>query len=143
MKSLVALSLAVTLGMTAVAYAASPSALANEAPFLAENQTAMDKMMNGMKIQPSGDVDRDFAAMMIPHHQGAVDMAEAELRYGHNERLRRIARQIIAEQPREITAMRQAFGRPPLPASASTKQPPASALLRRSAVSMMNMQPGR
>ena len=51
--------------------------------------------------------------MMIPHHQGAVDMAEAELRNGHNEQLRRIARQIIAEQPREIAAMHQALGKLP------------------------------
>jgi uncharacterized protein (DUF305 family) len=107
-KSLVALSLAATLGTISVAYAASPSAPSGEAPFLAENQAAMSKMMQGMKITPSGDVDRDFAAMMIPHHQGAVDMAQAELHYGRNERLRQIARQIIAEQPREIVAMHRA-----------------------------------
>jgi uncharacterized protein (DUF305 family) len=112
-RSLVALSLAVTLGATAVAYAASPVAPSNEAPFLAENQAAMSKMMQGMKIKPSGDVDRDFAAMMIPHHQGAVDMAQAELRHGHNKRLRRIAQQIIAEQPKEIAGMRQALSSHP------------------------------
>jgi uncharacterized protein (DUF305 family) len=51
-----------------------------EAPFLAENDQAMSKMMDGMTVSPTGDVDGDFAAMMIPHHQGAIDMAEAELR---------------------------------------------------------------
>ena|SRR5438105_10398499 len=112
MRSLVALSLALALGAMAVAHAASPAAPPNEAPFLAENQAAMDKMMQGMKITPSGDVDRDFAAMMIPHHQGAVDMAQAELRYGHSEQLRRIARQIIASQPKEIVGMRQALDQP-------------------------------
>jgi|ERR1700726_2491348 uncharacterized protein (DUF305 family) len=122
MRSLVPLSLAVTLGTMAVAYAASPAAPSNEAPFLAENQAAMDKMMQGMKIKPSGDVDRDFAAMMIPHHQGAVDMAQAELRHGRNDKLRRIARQIIAEQPHEIVAMRQALGQPVPPAAASRNQ---------------------
>ena len=121
MRSLVALSLAVTLGATAGAYAASPAAPSNEAPFLAENQAAMDKMMQGMKITPSGDVDRDFAAMMIPHHQGAVDMAQAELRYGHSAQLRRIARQIIASQPKEIVGMRQALGQHPSPSVASAK----------------------
>jgi uncharacterized protein (DUF305 family) len=50
--------------------------------------------------------------MMIPHHQGAVDMAEAELHYGHNEKLRRIARNIIAGQRRQIGAMKAALGRP-------------------------------
>ena len=60
-----------------------------EAPFLAENVNAMSKMMVDMGITPSGDVDRDFVAMMAPHHQGAIEMAQAELRYGRNERLRR------------------------------------------------------
>ncbi len=68
----------------------------------------MDKMMAGMDIHPSGDVDTDFAAMMIPHHQGAIDMAVAELRYGQNEQLRRIAQEIVVEQQQEIAAMRLA-----------------------------------
>jgi hypothetical protein len=88
-----------------------------EAPFLSENDQAMTRMMDGMSIKPSGDVDHDFVAMMIPHHQGAIDMAQAELRYGHNEQLRRIAQEIIVEQQQEITAMRLALGQP-LPPSA-------------------------
>ena len=121
MRSLVVLSLAVTLGGMTVAYAASPAAPSNEAPFLTENRAAMSKMMQDMNIKPSGDVDRDFAAMMIPHHQGAVDMAQAELRYGHREQLRRIARQIIASQPKEIVGMHQALGQHPSPSVASAK----------------------
>jgi hypothetical protein len=46
--------------------------------------------------------------MMVPHHQGAVDMANAELKYGHNEQLRRVAREIVASQQPEIIAMRNA-----------------------------------
>jgi hypothetical protein len=95
---------------------ATSSAIADEAPFLAENNAAMDKMMAGMDVKPTGDVDGDFAAMMIPHHQGAIDMALAELRYGKNERLRRIAQEIIVEQQQEIVAMRLALGQQ-LPAS--------------------------
>ena len=53
--------------------------------------------------------------MMIPHHQGAIDMAVAELRYGKNEQLRRIAQEIIVDQQQEIAAMRLALGEP-LPA---------------------------
>src|SRR5712671_3775300 len=121
MRFFAALSLAVTVGGMAAAYAASPTAPVAEAPFLAENQAAMDKMMKGMQVTPSGDVDRDFAAMMIPHHQGAVDMAQAELRYGHSVQLRRIARQIIASQPKEIVGMRQALGQHPSPSVASAK----------------------
>ncbi len=84
--------------------------------FRAENVAAMAKMMAGMAIKSSNDVDRDFARMMIPHHQGAIDMAEAELRHGHNEQLRRIAQEIIVDQQQEIAAMRLAL-RDDLPAS--------------------------
>jgi len=91
------------------------SASAAEAPYLAENVSAMTKMMIDMGIKPSGDVDTDFVAMMAPHHQGAIEMAKAELRYGHNEPLRRMAQEIIVTQLQEITAMRLALGQP-LPA---------------------------
>lgn len=96
---------------------AQSTAPPDESAFLAENNTAMDKMMADMNVKPTGDVDADFAAMMIPHHQGAIDMALAELRYGKNEQLRRIAQEIIVEQQQEIIAMRMALGQP-LPASA-------------------------
>lgn len=66
-----------------------------------------------MDIAPSGDVDRDFSAMMIPHHQGAIAMARAELRYGRNETLRRIAQEIIVDQQQEIAVMRLALDQPP------------------------------
>ena len=46
-----------------------------EGPFLAENDAAMKKMMSDMAAKPTGDVDADFVAMMVPHHQGAIDMA--------------------------------------------------------------------
>jgi YVTN family beta-propeller protein len=65
-----------------------------EMPFLTDNVSAMSKMMVDMGITPSGDVDRDFVAMMVPHHQGAIDMAQAELRYGHNEQLRRMGTRV-------------------------------------------------
>ena len=68
---------------------------ADEGAFLRENEAAMQKMMRDMAVAPSGDVDRDFVAMMVPHHQGAIDMAEAVLRFGRNEQLRRLAQEII------------------------------------------------
>ena len=108
---------AITLGSAGSAYAADSATGAREALFLQENDQAMTRMMDGMSIKPSGEVDRDFTAMMIPHHQGAIDMAQAELRYGHNEQLRRIAQEIIVEQQQEIVAMRLALGQP-LPPSA-------------------------
>jgi hypothetical protein len=83
-----------------------------EAPFLAENDAAMSKMMADMTVKPTGDVDHDFVAMMVPHHQGAIDMAKAVLRYGKNEQLRRLAQEIIVTQQQEIVAMRLALGQP-------------------------------
>ncbi len=97
----------------AIGLAAAHAAPGLEAKFLAENELAMNKMMAGMAVPASGDIDRDFVDMMVPHHQGAVDMARAELRYGHNEKLRRIAQEIIVDQLQEIDAMRLAVGEPP------------------------------
>jgi uncharacterized protein (DUF305 family) len=96
-----------------------------EAAFLSENQSAMNRMMADMAVKPTGDVDRDFVAMMVPHHQGAVDMALAELRYGHNQQLRGLAQEIVANQQREIVAMRRAIGEPS-PSSAASPAPETS-----------------
>ena len=84
------------------------AAVQDETPFLQENEAAMSKMMAAMHVKPTGDIDRDFVALMVPHHQGAIEMAQAELRYGHNEQLRRIAQEIIVEQTQEIAVMRLA-----------------------------------
>ena len=70
----------------------------------------MTRMMSAMEAKPTGDIDRDFVAMMAPHHQGAIDMAVLELRYGKNEQLRRIAQEIIVSQMQEIAAMKLAIG---------------------------------
>jgi Domain of unknown function (DUF305) len=82
-------------------------------------------MMDAMHINPSGDVDKDFVAMMVPHHQGAIDMARAQLRYGRNEQLRRIAQEIIVTQQQEIAAMHLAVGEPVPSSVSSAHQPPA------------------
>jgi uncharacterized protein (DUF305 family) len=122
----------------ATAYAASSSAPSTEGPFLAENRTAMDRMMADMAVKPSGDADQDFVAMMIPHHQGAIDMAKAELRYGRNEQLRRIAQEIVVDQQQEIGAMHLALGQPAPVAQAAPTQPPGAA--KPMAMPMMNMR---
>ena len=102
---------AVAVGVTSMA------TTLDEAPFLAENHAAMKRMMTAMDLKPTGDVDADFVAMMVPHHQGAIDMAQAQLRFGRNEQLRRLAQEIIVTQQQEIVAMRLALGEP-LPSSA-------------------------
>jgi hypothetical protein len=104
------------------------SSSAAEAPYLAENVGAMTKMMIDMGIRPSGDVDTDFVAMMVPHHQGAIEMAQAELRHGHNEPLRRMAQEIIVTQLQEITAMRLSLGQPLPPSISSPDQIPPAAM---------------
>ncbi|WBQ19799.1 DUF305 domain-containing protein [Sphingobium yanoikuyae] len=73
--------------------------------FSSQMAASMERMHHAMMNAPSGDPDRDFAAIMIPHHQGAIEMAEAELRYGKDERLRRLAQGIIVEQRQEIAVM--------------------------------------
>ena len=100
-----------------------PASLKTERPFLAEDAAAMTKMMNDMTIKPTGNIDRDFVAMMVPHHQGAIDMAQEELRYGREAQLRRIAQEIIVDQTQQISLMRLAVGEP-LPPSVSSPTDP-------------------
>ena len=120
------------------------AAAVDEASFLKENDDAMTKMMNGMAIKPSSDIDRDFVAMMSAHHQGAIDMAISELRYGKNEQLRRIAQEIIVDQMQEIAAMKLAIGEPPTDSTpAPTQQQPASTPVEHHHSGMqMDMSPG-
>ena len=99
------------------------SAVSEEAPFLTENDAAMKKMMNDMAVKPTGDVDSDFVAMMVPHHQGAIDMAIAVLRYGRNAQIRRLAQEIIVTQQQEVAAMRLAVGESLPPSIPSPTQP--------------------
>lgn len=64
----------------------------------------MHEAMAAMK--PTGDADKDFAAMMIPHHQGAVDIAKIELTSGKHPALRKMAKAIVAAQEKELSQMR-------------------------------------
>jgi uncharacterized protein (DUF305 family) len=113
---------AILLSIAILVAAVAPTP-AVESEFAREMDAAMGRMMDAMHGRSSGDVDRDFAAMMIPHHQGAIDMAVAELRYGTNPQLKRIAQEIIVDQQQEIAAMRLAIG-DPLPASAPVPTQP-------------------
>jgi uncharacterized protein (DUF305 family) len=108
-----------SLSFACIGVVLSAVAGGDESQFLAENQVAMTRMMADMAVRPTGDTDRDFVATMVPHHRGAIEMAQAELRHGRNEQLRRLAQEIIVDQTQEITAMRLALGQP-LPAPAPT-----------------------
>jgi uncharacterized protein (DUF305 family) len=67
---------------------------------------SMQRMHAAMAAtDPSGNRDVDFVTLMLPHHQGAVDMAKAELLYGENLQMRRLAQEIITDQESEIQLM--------------------------------------
>jgi Domain of unknown function (DUF305) len=95
-----------------------------ELQYLQANKDAMTKMMRDMTLTPTGDVDRDFVAEMIPHHQGAIAMSRALLRTGRNQQLQRLAEEIIVTQKEEIVAMCLAIGEfPPDTAGTQNNQP--------------------
>jgi uncharacterized protein (DUF305 family) len=74
--------------------------------FMERMQAVMTEMDRSMKAAPmNGDIDHDFATMMIPHHDGAIEMAKAELLYGTDPTMRRMAQEILVDQQSEIDAM--------------------------------------
>jgi uncharacterized protein (DUF305 family) len=84
--------------------AAAPAA--GEHPSVAAFRAANDRMHRDMDIRFSGNADADFVRGMIPHHQGAIDMAKVVLEHGKDEQTRKWAADIIREQEREIGEMR-------------------------------------
>jgi uncharacterized protein (DUF305 family) len=80
---------------------------AQDSAATAAYRAANIKMHTGMDIRFTGDADVDFIKGMIPHHQGAIDMAEVVLKYGKDEQARKWATDIIREQKREIAEMQE------------------------------------
>jgi uncharacterized protein (DUF305 family) len=76
----------------------------------------MDKMNSDMDAgMKAADIDVAFICGMLPHHQGAIDMAKAELQYGDDPWARELAKEIIAAQEAEIAQMREWLAKQPLP----------------------------
>ncbi len=86
---------------------------ADDSPSTRAYRAANDRMHRDMDIAFTGDADRDFAAGMIPHHQGAIDMARTVLQYGKDPELRTLAQAIVAAQEAEIAQLRAWLARNP------------------------------
>ncbi len=102
MKSLSLLNVAI---MAASILATPISARAEETASTKAYALAMSTMMDGMMIDPSGKPDLDFARGMIPHHQGAIDMAKVELEFGKDPDIRKMAEAVVSAQTSEINLM--------------------------------------
>lgn len=85
---------------------APPGQSAADSPAIAAYQAVNAKMHQDMAIPFSGNADRDFLASMIPHHQGAIGMAEVALKYGKDPKVQKLANEIINAQKKEIEQMR-------------------------------------
>ncbi len=90
--------------------AAAPGT-APQSPSTAAFRAANEKMHRDMAITFTGDADRDFATSMIPHHEGAIDMARIQLAHGRDPEMRRLAEAVIREQEREIGELRAFLAR--------------------------------
>lgn len=85
----------------------------NEPASTREFRAANAAMHRAMDIRYSGNADRDFIAGMIPHHEGAIEMARVVLRHGSDPAVKRLAEEIIRTQQAEITEMRAMLARLP------------------------------
>jgi Domain of unknown function (DUF305) len=115
------ISLATSLSVSATSFALAqdpgeahhlPTSANNrsERQFLFAKDVAVSEMAQASLTPPSGDVDRDFVGMMAARNQATMELARAELLYGHNDEIRRLAQNIVAQGQHEISVMRRAVG---------------------------------
>ncbi|MGL5733219.1 MAG: CopM family metallochaperone [Beijerinckiaceae bacterium] len=116
-KMLLAAALVLAVPAAALAQAANPHAghhmpghampaQTDASPSTKAFEAANEKMHKDMAIKFSGDADVDFVKGMIPHHQGAIDMAKVVLAHGKDAQIRKLAEEIIKAQEIEIAMMR-------------------------------------
>ena len=96
-----------SMNSTAEAQSAPASTQGASGDSTAAFKAADERMMKSMQGSAyTGKADDDFVSHMIPHHQGAVDMAEVELKYGKDPQLKKMAEHIVASQRKEIQVMK-------------------------------------
>jgi uncharacterized protein (DUF305 family) len=101
LKLVIPLALSVIVGVSTAALAQD---MGHDKEMMAAHKKMMDDMM---AMKSTGDPDKDFAMMMVPHHQGAIDMAEVELKYGKDPMLKKMAQEIIDAQKKEIEELKK------------------------------------
>jgi hypothetical protein len=92
--------------------AAAAPGTAAQSPSTAAFMAANEKMHRDMAITYTGDADRDFAASMIPHHEGAIAMARVQLAHGRDPGMRSLAEAVIRAQESEIATLRAFLAQP-------------------------------
>ena len=108
--------------IAAFSIAAAAQTVPHAKTFMHAMKESMERMDNGMQsAQMNGDIDHDFVTMMIAHHQGAIDMAKAELLYGKDPVTRRLAEEIVVDQQSEIQAMQLWLSKQPTTTRESRK----------------------
>ncbi len=86
---------------------AMPGKQGDASPSSAAFRAANEKMHRDMNLDLTGDADVDFVRGMIPHHQGAIDMAKIELAFGKDPEIRKLAEDIVKAQEAEIAMMKE------------------------------------
>jgi len=94
------------MAVVLVAATAAAQMEPNAAEFMRSAHSSMARMGQDMEAAPmDANIDHNFASMMLPHHRGAIDMAKAELSYGKDPVMRRLAQEILVDQQSEIDTM--------------------------------------